>query len=93
MVSGVFGRHTYQLRNSDPYLEGAGNPWLLCSLWLAQYQLLCAKEFGDLEPPLAILEKVSGAALPRGVLAEQIDPCRASQRGRRRSPGRTGRPY
>jgi GH15 family glucan-1,4-alpha-glucosidase len=69
-----FEGDTYQLRNSEPDIAGAGNPWLLCSLWLAQYQLLCAKELGDLEPPLTILEKVSGAALPSGVLAEQIDP-------------------
>jgi hypothetical protein len=80
MVSGAHGGlarfegDTYQLRNSGPDLAGAGNPWLLCSLWLAQYQLLCAKELGDLELPLTILEKVSGAALPSGVLAEQIDP-------------------
>jgi GH15 family glucan-1,4-alpha-glucosidase len=69
-----FEGDTYQLRYSNPDRTHAGNPWLLCSLWLAQYQLLCAKELGDLEPPLAILEKVSGAALPSGVLAEQIDP-------------------
>jgi glucoamylase len=80
MVSGAHGGlarfegDTYQLRSSDSDVSRAGNPWLLCSLWLAQYQLLCAKELRDLKPPLAILEQVSGAALPSGVLAEQIDP-------------------
>jgi GH15 family glucan-1,4-alpha-glucosidase len=68
-----FEGDTYQLRNlvSD---VGPGNPWLLCTLWLAQYQLLCARDLGDLARPLAILEQVGKSALPSGILAEQIDP-------------------
>jgi GH15 family glucan-1,4-alpha-glucosidase len=69
-----FEGDTYQLRGVGPGLSGTGNPWFLCTLWLAQYQLLCARKTGDLARPLAILEQVSHAALPSGVLAEQIDP-------------------
>ncbi len=69
-----FEGDTYQLRNAEPAHPAMGNPWPLCSLWLAQYQLLQAKDLGDLKAPLAILEKVSKSALPSGVLAEQIDP-------------------
>ena len=80
MVSGEHGGlarfegDTYQLRQSDVDLASAGNPWFLCTLWLAQYQLLRAKELADLIQPLAILDKVSRAAQVSGVLAEQIDP-------------------
>lgn len=67
-----FEGDTYQLRVLAPDL--AGNPWHLCTLWLAQYQLLCARTLDDLKQPLALLEGVSTAALPSGILAEQIDP-------------------
>jgi GH15 family glucan-1,4-alpha-glucosidase len=76
-----FEGDTYQLRNSEPDLNSVGNPWFLCTLWLAQYQLLRAKVPGDLAGPLAILEKVSSAALPSGVLAEQIDPASGEPAG------------
>jgi GH15 family glucan-1,4-alpha-glucosidase len=75
-----FEGDTYQLR-SEPDLTSAGNPWSLCTLWLAQYQLLRAKVPGDLAGPLAILEKVSSAALPSGVLAEQTDPASGEPAG------------
>jgi GH15 family glucan-1,4-alpha-glucosidase len=62
-------------------MNNAGNPWFLCTLWLAQYQLLRAKMPGDLAGPLTILEQVSGAALPSGVLAEQTDPATGEPAG------------
>jgi GH15 family glucan-1,4-alpha-glucosidase len=76
-----FEGDTYQLRNSRSDSTGAGNPWFLCTLWLAQYQLLRAKGLEDLSGPLAILERVSGAALPSGVLAEQTDPASGEPAG------------
>ena len=51
-----------------------GNPWFICTLWLAEYHIAAAKTPADLEKPLAILEWVTQAALPSGVLAEQLDP-------------------
>jgi GH15 family glucan-1,4-alpha-glucosidase len=69
-----FEGDTYQLRTAASALDCPGNPWPLCTLWLAQYQLLRATSLSDLAAPLAILEQVSSAALPSGVLAEQIDP-------------------
>src|SRR5690606_27487468 len=42
-----FEGDTYQLRVPTPEL--AGNPWHLCTLWLAQYQLLRARTLSDLE--------------------------------------------
>jgi GH15 family glucan-1,4-alpha-glucosidase len=51
-----------------------GNPWFICTMWYAQWQIACAKTMADLEAPLATLQWVCKRALPSGVLAEQIDP-------------------
>jgi GH15 family glucan-1,4-alpha-glucosidase len=69
-----FEGDTYQLRQSALELGVPGNPWFICSLWLAQYQLQRARVMADLEEPLRVLTNVEQRALPSGVLAEQIDP-------------------
>jgi len=70
---GGIGRFT-----NDDYMragsEVVGNPWFICTLWLAEYYIAIAKSPADLEKPLSILKWVTKAALPSGVLAEQIDP-------------------
>lgn len=47
-----------------------GNPWFICTLWLADYYI--AK--GNLEKALEIIEWTAKRALPSGVLAEQVNP-------------------
>jgi GH15 family glucan-1,4-alpha-glucosidase len=69
-----FEGDTYQLRQSALDLGVPGNPWFICTLWLAQYQLQRARVLADLEEPLRVLSSVEQRALPSGVLAEQIDP-------------------
>jgi len=63
---------------NDDYMrtdgQRAGNPWFICTLWLAEYFIALAKTPADLEKPLGILKSVAGAALPSGVLAEQTNP-------------------
>ncbi|MBS1954062.1 MAG: glycoside hydrolase family 15 protein [Cyanobacteria bacterium SZAS-4] len=51
-----------------------GNPWFVCTLWLAQYYIAAAKTLADLDRALELLVWVSDHALPSGVLAEQVDP-------------------
>ena len=68
-----FEGDTYHLRQTGADLNVPGNPWFICSLWLAQYQLQRAKVAADLEAPLKILCQVEKSALPSGVLAEQTD--------------------
>jgi GH15 family glucan-1,4-alpha-glucosidase len=63
----------YHLRQTGADMNVPGNPWFICSLWLAQYQLQCAKVEADLDAPMEILCEVERSALPSGVLAEQID--------------------
>lgn len=51
-----------------------GNPWFICTLWLAEWYLARAQTMTDLARPLEILQWVADAALPSGVLAEQLHP-------------------
>jgi len=51
-----------------------GNPWFICTLWLADHMTLLATTENDLEEPLAILQWVADHTLPSGVLAEQVHP-------------------
>jgi GH15 family glucan-1,4-alpha-glucosidase len=51
-----------------------GNPWFICTLWLAQWHIARAKNAADLAPALEILLWVTKRALPSGVLAEQVHP-------------------
>jgi GH15 family glucan-1,4-alpha-glucosidase len=51
-----------------------GNPWFICTLWLADHLTGLARNEDDLRKPLEILEWVADHALPSGVLAEQVHP-------------------
>ena len=51
-----------------------GNPWFICSCWLAEYKIESAATIGALSKALPWLEWVQSHALPSGVLAEQINP-------------------
>ena len=62
----------YQRATSDPKI--AGNPWFICTLWLAQWQIRKATSQDDLAEAEKLLEWVASRALPSGVLAEQVHP-------------------
>ncbi|TVM03691.1 MAG: glycoside hydrolase family 15 [Candidatus Brocadia sp. WS118] len=51
-----------------------GNPWFICTMWLAEYEIARAQNEDDLKKALSILEWVADHSLPSGVLAEQINP-------------------
>lgn len=52
----------------------AGNPWFICTMWLAMYDIASARHQEDLRDAVRILEWVADHALPSGVLAEQVHP-------------------
>lgn len=54
--------------------EVTGNPWFICTLWLADFYIASAKTVDDLGKARCILEWVTMRALPSGVLAEQVNP-------------------
>ena len=63
----------YQLTPTGKAAGIPGNPWFLCSLWDAEYEIMLARTEEDLASPLATLEWVVDHALPSGVIAEQMD--------------------
>lgn len=65
----------------DPYQRATadspqvpGNPWILCTLWLAEWYTARARSAQDLARPLEILRWAASRALPSGVLPEQVHP-------------------
>jgi glucoamylase len=59
---------------ADDTDEVPGNPWFICSLWLAQWYIAKAEHVEELQEAVPILEWVASRALPSGVLAEQVHP-------------------
>ena len=51
-----------------------GNPWFICTMWYGQWLVSKARAIEELAPACDILEWVAGAALPSGILSEQLDP-------------------
>ncbi len=51
-----------------------GNPWFICTLWLASYRIAIAKTVEELSGASELLEWTARRALPSGALAEQLNP-------------------
>ncbi len=51
-----------------------GNPWFVCTLWLAQWHLARAQTLAECRPALDLLHWAAAHALPSGVMAEQVHP-------------------
>ncbi len=51
-----------------------GNPWFICTMWLALYDIARAKTLAELDAAVGILGWVDSRKLPSGVLAEQVHP-------------------
>jgi GH15 family glucan-1,4-alpha-glucosidase len=51
-----------------------GNPWFMCTLWLAQWYIATAHTSSDLAPAKAMIDWAVKHQLPGGLLSEQLDP-------------------
>jgi glucoamylase len=51
-----------------------GNPWFICTLWIAQFWIAHATTEEELAKALPVLQWVANHALTSGCLAEQVDP-------------------
>ncbi|AFM24744.1 glycoside hydrolase family 15 protein [Desulfomonile tiedjei] len=51
-----------------------GNPWFVCTLWLADFFADRAETEIEVSPAVELLKWVANHALPSGVLAEQVHP-------------------
>ncbi|MEJ7577110.1 MAG: glycoside hydrolase family 15 protein [Pyrinomonadaceae bacterium] len=61
------------MRSPETPASVPGNPWFVCTLWLAEYYIAAARNEDDLEKALSLLQWTVARALPSGVLAEQVD--------------------
>lgn len=66
----------YQRADSNSNIPG--NPWFICTLWLADWYTASAKSKEDLSRALELIKWASGNSMPSGILAEQIDPMSGS---------------
>jgi GH15 family glucan-1,4-alpha-glucosidase/ferredoxin len=64
----------YYHRISHDIAAVPGNPWFICTLWLADYFITIAKTPAELKMALPIFEWTASHALESGVLAEQVNP-------------------
>jgi GH15 family glucan-1,4-alpha-glucosidase len=51
-----------------------GNPWIICTLWLAQWHIARSETLDELRQALDLLSWVQKRTLDSGVLAEQVHP-------------------
>ena len=51
-----------------------GNPWFICTMWLAQWDIACATDQASLKNALKMLHWTNERSLPSGILAEQVNP-------------------
>jgi GH15 family glucan-1,4-alpha-glucosidase len=58
--------------------DAQGNPWFICTLWLARWYIKTAQKVDELKKGLDILAWVTKYSLPSGILAEQLNPYDAS---------------
>jgi GH15 family glucan-1,4-alpha-glucosidase len=71
-VARYFDDHYFQV---TPDLDRVpGNPWLICSLWLADHKIATARQQADLRPALDILRWVGSKRMSSGLLPEQLHP-------------------
>lgn len=68
----------YYHRVSEDIANVPGNPWFICTLWLAEWQIATAKSTDDLRPVLDILNWTARHTLSSGVMAEQVHPYNGS---------------
>lgn len=75
-IGGVarYERDYYHQIERDNVEEVPGNPWIICTLWLALYKIRSANTLVELESSLDELEWTHTHSLPSGVLPEQLDP-------------------
>lgn len=74
-VGGIARYHDDAYRQVSDDLDAVpGNPWFICTLWHAQWQIATASDPEDLEAPRETLRWAQDHALSTGVLPEQIHP-------------------
>ena len=58
-------------KKSDKY---PGNPWIICTLWLAKWYIAKSNGFNDLDKALELINWVADCSLETGIMPEQVHP-------------------
>lgn len=69
-----YERDFYHQVERDRLDEVPGNPWVICTLWHAQYQIARARTVEELREAVPLMEWCVQRAMPSGVLGEQFHP-------------------
>jgi len=64
----------YYFQRSSDIQQVPGNPWIICTLWMAEWQTEMASNLSELDKPKETLEWVVRNAMQSGILPEQLDP-------------------
>ena len=67
-------RDDYYFRNSDDIDIIPGNPWFICTLWLADWHVQSAKTVADLKEAKILIEWAADNIMETGMLPEQLHP-------------------
>jgi len=73
-IGGVARYEGDQFQRVDNDNKVPGNPWFICTLWLAQYYIAKAKNRSDLRKAEELINLVTKLASPTGMLSEQFNP-------------------
>ncbi|MNH34375.1 hypothetical protein D3C79_949670 [compost metagenome] len=73
---GGIARYTndYYFQQTGEIDKVPGNPWIICTLWSANYEIDSAQTLEELEQPRLTLKWVADKALQSGLLPEQLNP-------------------
>ena len=73
---GGLARYTndYYFQHSQDIRKIPGNPWFICTLWLAQWYITRATDLAGLIPAKAILHWAAVYTMETGIMAEQLHP-------------------
>jgi len=73
---GGIARYTddYYFKVESDTRKVPGNPWFMCTMWLAQWYIATARSADDLKPARDIINWVVAHQMPGGLLSEQLDP-------------------
>ncbi len=64
----------YYFQSSRDLEQVPGNPWIICTLWMAEWEIEKANTLAELNSPRQTLKWVVQHAMESGILPEQIQP-------------------
>ena len=74
-----YERDPYQQVEHREFENVPGNPWVICTLWFAQWLIAKATTIAELDEAIPYLEWTNWRASSSGVLAEQYHPYTGAQ--------------